>query len=234
MVKLDDSQAESRRGLDGARAQAKQRTATQIIEVSLRLFRQEGFDVVTTEQIAREAGVTQRTLFRHFARKEQILYEGDYDYVARFERFLDEAMRVWDDPGEAIRSAFRSLTAYFDANRERISAIYAIIQASPQLTSVERGHQSRIDRLVACALDGREAYLARTTTPSLHARIEAAVLFATIRPMFRAWLNGELTGELRLYAEVGWANVEPVRRAAQAYADAAAAGFERIEAAQVR
>ncbi len=230
----DDIQAEPRRAPEGPRALAKQRTAAQIIEVSLRLFLRDGFDAVTTEQIAKEAGVTQRTLFRHFARKELVLYEGDYDYVARFERFLDEAMRVWNDPDDAIRSAFRSLTAYFDANRERISAIYAIIQASPQLTAVERGHQARIDRLVACALDGREAYFARTSGPSLQARTVAAVLFGTIRPMFRAWLNGELTGELRLYAELGWAHVEPVRQAARLYADEISAGFERIEAAQTR
>lgn len=212
----------------GVRAQAKERTRADIVAASLILFQSRGFDNVTTQEIAQAAGVTQRTLFRYFARKDLILYEDDYDYVARFERLLDESMPIWPDPYDAVKSAFQSLTHYYDANRERITAIYGIIQASDQLKAIERGHQTRIDYLVACALDGLEAYQARKDPPSLASRLTAAVLFGTIRPTQRAWLKGELPNTLRLYAEIGWANVRPVYEAAKAYGETAAAAFAAV------
>lgn len=222
MTQLDPRPAE------GVRALAKQRTREEIAAVAMDLFRRRGFDEVTTQEIAREAGVTQRTLFRYFARKDLILYQSDYDYVARFEDYLDEAMPIWPDPYDAVKSAFQSLARYYDANRERVSAIYAVIQGSDQLKAVERGHQTRIDYLVACALDGVEAYQARQNPPSLASRLLAAILFGTIRPMHRAWLKGELPGELRLYAEIGWANVRPLFLAAQDYSRTAADAFARV------
>lgn len=213
---------------DGVRARAKQHTHDTIVAASIDLFLKRGFDQVTTHEIADAAGVTQRTLFRYFARKDLILYETDYDYVSRFERFLDEAMPIWPDPYDAVKSAFQALARHYDTHRARIAAIYAVIQRSDQLKAVERGHQTRIDFLVACALDGREAYEARRNPPSMASRLTAAVLFGVIRPMHRAWLVGELKGELRVYAEIGWANVRPVYDAARVYGQAASAGFASV------
>lgn len=212
----------------GVRALAKQRTAEAIVDAALPLFLACGYDAVTTEQIARAAGVTQRTLFRYFPRKELILYARRYDYVDRYEAFLNEAMSIWPRPYDAVRSAFQSLTGFYEANRASVSQVYAIIQGSDQLQAIERGHQMRIDELTAFALDGAEVYFARQGRPTLESRIVASVLFGTIRPMFREWLRGELPGELRLYAEIGWANVEPTILAAQAYAETAVAAFRRV------
>jgi AcrR family transcriptional regulator len=213
---------------EGRRAQAKRRTRLDIVEASLKLFQRRGFDQVTTQEIAEAAGITQRTLFRYFPRKDLILYQTEYDYVDRFERFLDQAMPIWPDPYDAVKSAFQSLSRYYDDNRDAVSAIYVVIQNSDQLKAVERGHQTRIDFLVACALDGLADYQARRNPPSLASRLAAGVLFGTIRPMHRAWLKGELPGELRLYAEIGWANVRPVFDAARAYAVVATEGFSQV------
>jgi AcrR family transcriptional regulator len=44
----------------------------------LKRFAKEGFGNVTVEQLAQEAGVTERTFFRHFPTKEAVLFQ-DYD-----------------------------------------------------------------------------------------------------------------------------------------------------------
>jgi len=212
----------------GVRAMAKQKTAEAIIDAALALFEARGYDAVTTDQIASAAGVTQRTLFRYFPRKELILYPRRYDYLSLYEGYLDEAMGIWPRPYEAVRSAFQSLTGFYEANRAAISQIYAIIQTSDQLKAIDRGQQLRIDELTAFALDGAEVYFARQGRPSLESRIVAAVLFGTIRPMLRAWLRGELPGQLRIYADIGWANVEPTILAARAYAETAVEAFQKV------
>jgi AcrR family transcriptional regulator len=203
----------------GVRDRAKARIRGDIVAASLKLFQERGFDAVTTQEIAAEAGVTQRTLFRYFARKDLILFKADYDYVGRFEAYLNEAMPRWPDPFDAVKAAFLALAAYYDDNRSAVSLIYGLIQNSVHLKAIEQGRQHRIDLLVASAFDGAEAYRALRDPPSLASRIAAAALFGTIRPVQRAWLKGELPGPLVPYAEAGWARVRPVYEAARTYGE---------------
>ncbi|HEX8947978.1 MAG TPA: TetR/AcrR family transcriptional regulator [Dissulfurispiraceae bacterium] len=50
-------------------------TRDRIIETALKLFSREGYLGATTREIAREAGVAEVTLFRHFPTKEQLFEE---------------------------------------------------------------------------------------------------------------------------------------------------------------
>ncbi|HTY32890.1 TetR/AcrR family transcriptional regulator [Mycobacterium sp.] len=54
------------------------RTHEALRQVALKRFASEGFGNVTVQQLAQEAGVTERTFFRHFATKEAVLFQ-DYD-----------------------------------------------------------------------------------------------------------------------------------------------------------
>src|SRR5579863_5931313 len=45
-------------------------------EAALALFSERGFDQTTTAQIAVRAGLTERTFFRHFADKREVLFGG--------------------------------------------------------------------------------------------------------------------------------------------------------------
>lgn len=47
---------------------------SQIMEAAVRLFARKGFARSTTRQIAREAGVAEGTIYRHFRSKEEILF----------------------------------------------------------------------------------------------------------------------------------------------------------------
>src|SRR6202034_1758194 len=45
-------------------------------EAALALYSERGFDQTTAAQIAEQAGVTERTFFRHFADKREVLFGG--------------------------------------------------------------------------------------------------------------------------------------------------------------
>ena len=58
--------------------QRRQATHEALRRVALERFDRDGFANVTVSQLATEAGVTERTFFRHFPTKEAVLF-GDYE-----------------------------------------------------------------------------------------------------------------------------------------------------------
>jgi AcrR family transcriptional regulator len=83
------------------RERQKQMTRELIAETARRLFLERGFDAVTVSEIAREAGVAQKTVFNHFPTKEDLFYSR----MESFEQELLEAIRT-RDPGSSILDAF--------------------------------------------------------------------------------------------------------------------------------
>jgi AcrR family transcriptional regulator len=80
-------------------------TRARISEVATRLFLERGFDAVTVAEVAREAGVSAVTVFKHFPRKEDL-------YLDRAEdahQLLRSAVRD-RDPGVDVLASLREMT----------------------------------------------------------------------------------------------------------------------------
>jgi AcrR family transcriptional regulator len=85
----------------GLRELKKQRTRELIADTAWRLFAQRGFDDVPVAEIAREAEVSEATVFNYFPTKEDLVFHR----MEAFEQELLSALR--DRPeGESIAQAF--------------------------------------------------------------------------------------------------------------------------------
>ena len=85
----------------GLRELKKQRTRQLIADTAWRLFAQHGFDEVPVAQVAREAEVSEATVFNYFPTKEDLVFHR----MEAFEQELLSALR--DRPeGESIVQAF--------------------------------------------------------------------------------------------------------------------------------
>lgn len=138
----------------GLRERKKQRTRQEIFEAARTLFDRRGFDRVTVGEVAEAAGVSEVTVFNHFATKEDLFYEG----MRFFEEQLVDAVRNRPRGEPAIR-AFRRAVLAGAANlseRGRASAITKagrMIAGSPGLAAREREivdmHTRRLGELLA-------------------------------------------------------------------------------------
>src|ERR1019366_449983 len=88
----------------GERQKAKTRAAIQ--HQALRLFREQGYEATTIEQIAEAAQVVPSTCFRYFPAKEDLVLTDDYDPLI-IEAFGAQPPGL--GPVEAVRRALREV-----------------------------------------------------------------------------------------------------------------------------
>jgi AcrR family transcriptional regulator len=87
----------------------------EISDAALRLFADQGFEATTIAQIAREAGVSQRTLFRYFGTKEDLVFGARQDLAGGEEESLAAVLVNTVQRQPAGVSAWDALRAGFSA-----------------------------------------------------------------------------------------------------------------------
>jgi len=103
------------------REQRRARTAREIQQAAMSLFATRGYAAVTVEDIAGEAGISERTFFRYFASKDHLL-------VAEAGRRIDmihESLTQQDDSLDAW-SALRNAVLDQSADEDRVGRNAAI------------------------------------------------------------------------------------------------------------
>jgi AcrR family transcriptional regulator len=90
----------------GLRETKKEQTRQAIADAGMGLFVTRGFDYVTVAEIAREAGVSEKTVFNYFPTKEDIFF----DEVPERLEALSEAVRR-RDPNQSLVEAMHGLHA---------------------------------------------------------------------------------------------------------------------------
>jgi AcrR family transcriptional regulator len=125
----------------GLRELKKQRTRQLIADTAWRLFAERGFDQVPVAQIAKQAEVSDATVFNYFQTKEDLVFHR----MEAFEQELLDAIRD-RDPDESIVKAFgrfvlkpRGFLASNDPGAtDGMRAAARVITGSPALLARER------------------------------------------------------------------------------------------------
>jgi AcrR family transcriptional regulator len=121
----------------------------------MELYGEQGFDHTTVEEIAARAGLTERTFFRYFADKREVLFGGSRE----LQEFLVTHVRQAPaslSPIEVIAEAYMAAgDDIFEARREFARARQAIIVASTELQERELIKLATLNAALAAALRQR-------------------------------------------------------------------------------
>jgi AcrR family transcriptional regulator len=124
-------------------------------QAALELYQQRGFESTTVAEIAERAGLTERTFFRHFADKREVLFSGAGALQDLLVSKVDEAPAAVP-PIEAITAALVAVaTAMFEPRREFARQRQAIIAGHAELRERELIKLASLASAVAGALRGR-------------------------------------------------------------------------------
>ena len=157
---------------------------------ALALFAGQGFDGTTVAEIAAAAGLTERTFFRHFADKREVLFSAPDE----FERtFLAGLAAADGHPMSIVATALDGAAAFFPAERRAWSrARQAVIDGEPSLQERELLKLSSLAVAMTRALEQRGI---DATAAALSAESGVAVF----RVAFARWIAD---GEERSLAEL--------------------------------
>lgn len=159
-------------------------TRERLAQAALELFTTRGFEQTTAAEIAQAVGLTERTFFRHFADKREVLFDGQQALAEAFARGV-RAAPAGAAPLDVVASALASAATFFAEERRPWSrARQRVIDANPALQERER------HKMATLAASTHDALLARGI-PDPAARLAGETGATVFGMAFTQWIGEE-------------------------------------------
>ncbi len=151
-------------------------------KAAMELYGERGFESTTVAEIAERAGLTERTFFRHFADKREVLFWGAASLQAFLTNSVDNAPASLA-PIEAITAALCAAgDDIFEERREFARQRQVVIAANPEL------HERELIKLASLASALADALRRRGVgDPASGLTAEAGI--AVFKVAFDAWIH---------------------------------------------
>lgn len=178
----------------------------QLMDEAWELFVRHGYDATTVDEIAAAAGMSQRSFFRYFASKEDVV-------LVKFEAVGDllaaalASRPASEDPWAALRSAFDVIVDPTERDPRHGLVLLRITSQSPALRAGRLEQQARWQDLLTPLVAER-----LSTTAAIHDARAAAVTAAALACLNVAnavWLDSDGTESLRRLVDEAMLAVRP-------------------------
>lgn len=150
-------------------------------QAALELYRERGFEQTTAAQIAERAGLTERTFFRHYADKREVLFGGAQTLESAFVDTL-AATPESAAPIDAMALTLETVAAFFADRREFARQRQAVIMANAELRERELIKLASLSAALAATLRTRGL-------PDPAAALTAEAGIAVFKVGFERWVT---------------------------------------------
>jgi AcrR family transcriptional regulator len=150
-------------------------------QAALDLYSEQGFDQVTVAEIAARAGLTERTFYRYFADKREVLFWGQ---AALRDIFVSAIAEIADPVAllDTVAAALEAACPILELRREFAQRRHALIEAHPGLQERELMKISALAEAIADALH-------RKNIPDPAAEIAAETGIAIFKIAYKRWIE---------------------------------------------
>jgi AcrR family transcriptional regulator len=152
-----------------------------LAQAALELYGERGFEQTTVAEIAKRAGLTERTFFRYFADKREVLFWGS----AALQELLINSLNGTPEsaaPIDAVAVAIEAAANEIQQGREFSGRRQAVIDANPELQERELIKLATLSAALADALRRRGV-----TEPTASLTAEAGI--AVFKVAFERWIT---------------------------------------------
>jgi len=146
---------------------------------ALELYSERGYDQTTVAEIAKRAGLTERTFFRYFADKREVLFHGSGMLQEHIVAGIEDAAPALSAI-DAVGAALEAAACPFDEVRDFALRRQAIVAANPELQERE------LIKLAALAAALGDA-LRKRGVPDPAASLAAEAGIAVFKIAFQRW-----------------------------------------------
>lgn len=150
-------------------------------QAALDLYQERGFEQTTVTEIAERAGLTERTFFRYFADKREVLFGGQDHLREIYVRTIEAAPDV-AAPIDAIAAALEAATPVFRERHELARQRQTVIVANPGLQEREMLKRAALASAMADALRRRGV-----TDPAASLAAEVGVI--AFKAAYARWVS---------------------------------------------
>jgi AcrR family transcriptional regulator len=171
------------------RQRKKTATRDRIRASALRLFREQGYDATTVEQIATEAGVSHMTFFRYFPTKEDVALSDGYDPMIT--ALLEQTPSAWPLARRIRTVLVQGLRQVYGTDREAFLAQNKLVVSTPALRDRLWADQIATQRLILQALSANQDH-----PPSFQDRVTVAACLAAASTAILTWVENDGTPDL--------------------------------------
>jgi AcrR family transcriptional regulator len=160
-----------------------------LAQAALTLYAEQGFEQTTAAEIARLAGLKERSFFRHFADKREVLFYGTDSVRDLLVRAIADAPSS-AAPMDAVTAALRVVADMVQENPETARLRNAVVSASAELRERELIKLAELAAAMAGALRERGI-------PASAASLAAETGIAVYRVAFARWITDAGRQELQ-------------------------------------
>ena len=149
----------------------------------MELYRERGFEPTTVAEIAKRAGLTERTFFRHFADKRDVLFGG----AGALQELMVSAVAGAPEsatPIDALAAGLEAAGSILQERRQFAGERQSIIAASPELRERE------VMKLASLSAALAETLRRRGVEDSA-ASLTAEIAIAVFRIAFERWVGAD-------------------------------------------
>jgi AcrR family transcriptional regulator len=152
-------------------------------KAAMELFQERGYVHTTVEDIAARAGLTERTFFRYFADKREVLFSGSKELEKSILDHIESAPQE-ASPLHAVAAAFEAAGAELQGRRDLhfVRVRYALVTKHAEI------HERELIKLAALAVAVTKALHARgVSEPAASLAAEAGI--AVFKIGFERWIG---------------------------------------------